>query len=113
MGHLNLGKMDRQIQLQQHGPSRSPLGDEIKTWTTLASMWAEVIPVSGRQFMNATLEQPLSSKTTRFRIRYLAAARNDTKLRIVYDGQTYDVKHIAELGRREGLEIVAEAMGAT
>lgn len=113
MGHLNLGKMDRPIQLQQFAPNRSPLGDETKVWTTLASVWAEVIPVSGRQFMNATLEQPLSSKTARFRIRYLAAARNDTQLRVVYDGQIYDVKHIAELGRREGLEIVAEALGQT
>lgn len=112
MGALDLGKMDRQIQLQQQGGTRSPLGDEVKAWSTLANVWAEVIPVSGRQFMNATLEQPLSSKTLRLRVRYIAAARNDNKLRVLYDGQIYDVKHIAELGRREGLEIVAEAMGA-
>lgn len=108
---MRAGELDHKITLQQISVTRSALGDEIKTWATLATPWAKVIPVSGREFANATAEARFSGKVNRFRIRYLAAARKDTALRVLYDGDTYDIKHIAEIGRRVGLELVGETMG--
>jgi SPP1 family predicted phage head-tail adaptor len=110
---MRLGPLDRKITLQHYTTTRSQLGDEVLSWATLATVWAQVLPVSGREFANATLEQKLTEKTQRFRIRWLASARKDTKLRIVYDGETYDVKHIAEIGRRVGLELVGVVLGAS
>lgn len=109
---MNAGELDRRITILQLTVTRSGLGDEVKSRSTLATVWAKVLPVSGREFANATVEQLLTEKTLRFRIRYLASARNDTKLQIVYDGQTYDVKHIAEIGRRVGLELVGVVLGS-
>lgn len=110
---MRAGELDRKITIQQLAVTRSPLGDEVKAWSTLASVWAKVMPVSGREFANATVEQRLTEKTLRFRIRYLASARKDTKLQIVYDSETFDVKHIAEIGRRVGLELVGVVTGPT
>jgi SPP1 family predicted phage head-tail adaptor len=111
---MRAGQLDRKITIQHYTTTRSPLGDEVLSWVNLVPpVWAQVLPVSGREFANATLEQKLTEKTQRFRIRWLASARKDTKLRIVYDGETYDVKHIAEIGRRVGLELVGVVLGAS
>jgi SPP1 family predicted phage head-tail adaptor len=109
---MKLGDLDRKITLRPTTITRSPLGDEIKTPGTPVTVWAKVMPVSGREFANATVEQRLTEKTQRFRIRYLASIRNDTKLQVVYDGQTYDVKHIAEVGRRVALDLVCVVLGS-
>jgi len=108
---MRSGELDRKITIQQKTESRTPLGGVTESWATLAAVWAKVIPLSGREYFNATAEQRVASKLTRFRIRYLAAARKDTQLRVLYDSETYDIKHIAEIGRHEALELVGEAVG--
>lgn len=108
---MRAGRMDRLITIEQKTPERTPLGDVTETWGTLATVWAEVVPTSGREYFSAQSEQRVASKLTRFRIRYLAAAAQDTQLRVLYDSQTYDIQHIAEIGRRVGLDLVGEAVG--
>lgn len=110
---MKLGRLDRRITLQQKTVSRTALGDESESWATLAAVWAEVVPTSGREYFNAQAQQLVGSKLTRFRIRYLASARKDTELRVLYDSETYDIKHIAEFGRRVGLDLVGEAVKQT
>lgn len=108
---MRAGRMDRRITIQQSDSTRTALGDPNGSWTTLASVWAEVVPTSGREYTNGAAEQRVASRVTRFRIRYLAAAAADTQLRVLYNGQTYDIQHIAEIGRRQGLDLVGEAVG--
>jgi SPP1 family predicted phage head-tail adaptor len=109
-----LGKLDRWITIQSKTVSRTALGDPTETWGTLASVWAEVQPLSGREYFDGQASQRVSSKACRFRIRYLAAVSKDTQLRVLHDdGLTYDIKNIAELGRRDGLELTGEALAQT
>ena len=105
---MKLGQLDRRITIQQKTVSRTALGDESESWSHLATVWAKVVPTSGREYFNAQAQQLVGNKTTVFRIRYLASARKDTELRVVYDGENYDIKHIAELGRNVGLDLVGE-----
>lgn len=107
---MRLGKLDRRITIQQKTVSRTALGDESESWATLAAVWAEVVPTSGREYFNAQSQQMTGSKYTRFRIRYLASASKDTELRVLYDDETYDIKHIAEVGRRVALDLVGESI---
>lgn len=57
------------------------------TWTTLATVWAAVEPLSGREYIAAQQEQVEVS--TRIRIRY----RRDVTafMRVVIEGHTYEV----------------------
>lgn len=78
------------------------------TWNTLATVWASVVPVSDGERMRAG--ETLGSKQSRFTIRYSSTVANvDPKDRIVFDGKTYDVNGVKEVGRREYLEITATA----
>jgi SPP1 family predicted phage head-tail adaptor len=110
---LKIGGLDRKITIQQKTVSRTALGDETEAWGTLASVWAKVIPMSGREYFNGQSVQRTSSKFSRFQIRYLASVSQDTQLRVLYQGLTYDIQNIAEIGRKAGLELTGEALGQT
>ena len=54
-----------------------------------------------------TAEQIAAHVDTRFRIRWLPAITPQN--RIVFEGRAYDVQAVLELGRRDGLELLARA----
>lgn len=106
------GRMDRRITFQTFTESADGAGEPVKTWANLASnptVWAEVLPLAltnrggGMEVFDA--EQILGLADTRFRIRY----RSDitVEMRIVYASVNYDIESVSEIGRREGVDIVA------
>ena len=102
------GRMDRQITFEVNTPTPSATGQEVDAWAALASnatAWAEKVDLSGKEFFAA--RQINAEISAEFRIRY----RSDVtrKMRINYGGALYDIHHIAEMGRREGLRILASA----
>ena len=104
---MQIGRLDRLIVIEVDTPTRSASGEEKENWTTLATVWADVRPLRGREFFDAAAVQ--SEIDTKFRIRW----RSDltTAMRINYDGQLYDIHSIAELGRHSATEIMASAQG--
>jgi SPP1 family predicted phage head-tail adaptor len=106
MKPYNPGRMDRRITVQSFTTTQNAIGEPEKTWTALyTDISAEVAQVGGREYFSA--DQRVAEADCRFYIRY----RGDIteQMRIVYDGKTYDIKHIREIGRRERLEILAKA----
>ena len=101
---MNAGKMDRRITLQRKSSSQDSFGEAIDTWADISTVWAEVVPVSGNE--RFVSQQVIAEADTLFKIRYMSGL---TPLdRVVYDGRTYDVKGVIEIGRRrEGMQISA------
>ena len=99
---------DREIVIQVNAPTRNPYGEAGPSWSTFATVWAEVMPVSGREAMQGG--QILATADSRFRIRYLSGLK--LTHRISYESNTYDIVHIAEIGRRAGHEILAKMKAA-
>ena len=107
MGFLVAGRMDRRITLQSFTETPNAIGEPVKTWANLASvpdMWAEVTPLRGAELFAS--QQIAGEADTRFRVRY----RDDlgAEMRVVYEGANYDIQSILEIGREEGLEILAK-----
>lgn len=102
---MQVGKMDRRITLLRRTLTRNDLGEQVATYAEYATVWAEKRDVSGREYLAS--QQIVAENTVRFFIRY----RDDVLLtdRIVCGDRTYDLTHVAEIGRRDGLEIVAFA----
>ena len=105
---LSAGKMDRKIVLQRFTETFDSYNESVKTWATLATRWASYEPISdGERFRASETAATLSA---RFVIRYSSAvATLNPKNRLTFDGTTYEILHVKELGRREGLEITAGA----
>jgi len=105
--------LDRRIDIQSATEVQDAVGELIETWANLdAGVPAEVMPLSGGEQFAAS--QHLASAVTRFRVRH----RTDLtrKMRVVYDSQNWDIKHLEEdhrFDRLQYLVITAELKPAT
>jgi len=109
---MRAGRLDRRIVIQRAISSADAFNQPVETFSTLATVWAEAIPVNDGERMKAG--QTLADKMIRFTIRYSSTVDNvDPRDRIVFDGRTYDIAGVKEIGRREGLEITATARAET
>lgn len=85
--------LDRLIDIQSVTETRDEFGDPVETWADFdTNVPAEYLPVSGAEQFQS--QQHLATATARFRIRY----RTDLtrKMRIVFDGDTWNVQHFEE-----------------
>ena len=109
---MDAGRLDRRIVIQRATTSADAFNQPLETFAALATVWAAAVPVSDGERMKAG--QTLAGKMTRFTIRYSSEVADvDPRDRIVFDGRTYDIAGVKELGRREGLEITATARAET
>ena len=108
-GNMPAGKRDRRITIQRATITQDPgSGENVETWGTLATVWAEKADVSDRERLAAGEVQ--AELTTRFRILYSdTVADVGPTDRVMYAGRTYNIEAVREIGFREGLEISASA----
>lgn len=103
---IRAGKLDRAITLQRKSETVSDSGGVVTAWTDIATVRAEVVQQSASEFLTGYGEA--EAGTAIFRIRYLADIT--TADQIMFDGTNYNIKEIAEIGRRRGLELRAVAV---
>lgn len=88
------------------------LNEQVATWSTIATVWASANPVSDGERLRAG--ETIADRMVRFQIRYSPdVADVDPRDQVVFDGRTYDISGVKEIGRREGLEITGTARGET
>ncbi len=108
---MRSGEMDRRVQVQEASVARGPSGEEMLTWSTVRTVAAKVErgggsrPGTGGESEAAQEEKGLQRITVT--CRWFSGA--STKQRLVFEGRDWDIQSTAEIGRREGLEITAEA----
>jgi len=106
---MQIGRLDRQITIQENTPTRSGTGAEKESWGTIGTDGtprANVRSVAGGETFRGA--QIVAEATKVFLVRH----RTDltTKMRISYESEAYDIHKIDELGRGEGLIIQASAV---
>ena len=100
--------MDRRATILVRSLSQNGYGEQIETFATVDTVWAQKVELSGQEVLAA--QQVSAEVTTIFRIRW----RSDVTAtcRLLVDGVTYMIAYIAELGRRERLELTCKAVAA-
>lgn len=101
---MKAGKLDRRVQIKVKTSTRDSYGAEILTYSVLATVWAEVVPISGREYFAAA--QFIPEATLKIRMRFREDF-DETAL-ISYDGVDYNILYIAEIGRADGLEVLVK-----
>jgi SPP1 family predicted phage head-tail adaptor len=98
------GKLDRQIKLLHETTEYNEMNEPIQVWEQVATMWANV--------QHKTVEEIIAGQAVRAvkQTRFLVRWRTDIneKDRIEHDGLQYLITGLAEMGRREMLEITTE-----
>jgi SPP1 family predicted phage head-tail adaptor len=96
--------LDRRIEILGPVSEQNDLGEVQSTDALLATVSAQVIPIGGRETFMAS--QMVPEAVFKIRIRYRSAISPLNKVR--FEGTTYDVAHVAEIGRRQGLELLVK-----
>lgn len=99
--------LDRRLEIQRKTVTQSSSGEPVETWATLATVWAQKLPDRGQE-RHAT-RQLVGSAVMMFRTRYRADLALTVQDRLVFDGKTWDIHDIREIGRRVFTEIDATA----
>lgn len=102
---LQAGKFDRLITIEQRSASKNASGEDDYTWSTYASVWASKRDKSGTEYWES--DQENAEVITEFIIRYNSGVK--AEMRISYDSKVYDIVEILEIGRTEGMKIMAKA----
>lgn len=118
---MRAGRLDRSITIQRKSVTTSDSGEPTETWSTLVGRRAAGYrPLKAEE--RFTGEQLVGQEQVEFRIRWSADVAGLSQLdRIVYPALSedspedepetraiYDVLAVSEIGRREGLAIIAQ-----
>ena len=84
---MNIGKLNRRVEILQFFKDRDEYGGEIGEWKTVAKVWAAISPVSGTEQMFA--QQVTAEAVVKITIRYLPWL--DVMHRIRYGERLFEI----------------------
>jgi SPP1 family predicted phage head-tail adaptor len=107
MRQLHAGNLRYRLTLQQSTESRSKTGATTEAWSDLATVSAEKMDLSGREYDAESLV------STRFRIGYRADLDINAKMRCICNGKTYSLASppLDPDGKRRELILMCKAVG--
>ena len=110
---LSAGTLRKRITLQQQSPSVDTYGQQVSSWTDVATVWASIEPSVGRELMAAqavSLEQP-TTITIRWQPLF-ASPKAVAAMRVVYNGRIFNLHSVEnEAERNVLLTLVASEAG--
>jgi SPP1 family predicted phage head-tail adaptor len=93
---MQAGNLRHRVELQRVAVALDSHGDSVETWSTLATVWASIEPLSGREFLQAS--STTSDVTVRIKIRGGVALT--PKDRVKYGDRLFDIRHVIDWGGR-------------
>lgn len=100
--------LDRKIRIERNTPVQNDYGQMDDNWAEMVTLHASWRRALARETIASSEVSATASDV--FEIRYSRAwADVGPRDRIVYDGRTYDIQSVAEIGRRQGFRIGAMA----
>lgn len=103
------GQLRHRVTLQSKVTTRDANGAPIVAWQDVATVWAMVLPASGREFVAAQAAQ--SEVTGKIVIRYRADV--DATMRVVHDSKNFNIVAVlpdADSGREHLTLMVTEGV---
>lgn len=105
---MQAGKLDRRITIQRASVTKDEYNNDVPTWEDVATVWAAYEPIRDGERFRAG--ERAAEASARFQIRYSSQVSDVTgKDRLIFNGQTYEITHTKEVGRRVGIELTTVA----
>ena len=96
------GQLDRRITIQTFSETTDAFGQEVKSFTTLANVWAKVVEKVGNEGENGDMIS--ATKRVDFFIRYRSDINE--QMRIVYNNETYKIHAIQLADARKAFQMI-------
>lgn len=92
---MHAGQLDQKIQIEQASQVTDELGQDARTWTAVATVWAKVMETPGREFLKGDYQ---AEEKAAFVIRWRAI---DSTYRVQWAGRVWKIVSVTGT-RREG-----------
>ncbi len=96
------GQLDRRITIQSFGTTTDDFGEVVKSFTTLANVWAKVEEKRGDEGEDGN--QLVATKRVEFFIRYRSDINE--QMRITYNNETYKIHAIQSADARKAYQMI-------
>lgn len=97
---MRAGMLRHRVTLQRFQQGQDAYGGPVETWEDVATVWASLEAMSGREFFAS--QQAQSEVTQRIRIRYRPDVTAD--MRVIHNGKVFNI--VAPLPDNRGRELV-------
>lgn len=102
---MGAGKYNHQVYLQAPAKTFDSEGQEVITWTTVGTVWAEILPLTGREYFQAKAAN--SELTHEIHIRYRRNLK--TIWRVLYGTRALEILSVADVEEKhEELELLCK-----
>ena len=98
---MRAGALDRRVTIQTSTETQDNTGAVVIIWSTFATIWGNRRDTTGRERVLAGAETAIADCV--WRIRWLADL--EAKMRLLEGDDVWDIVAVAELGRREWLDL--------
>lgn len=100
---IQAGRLRHRVTIQSRTEARDSVGQPIATWADVATVWADIRDVSGREYLTAGADR--AEVSTKIVIRHRTDV--DATCRVVHGSDTYDVRASLDPdGRRRMLQLM-------
>ncbi|MGQ5524258.1 phage head closure protein [Chitinimonas sp. PSY-7] len=106
---MQIGKMDTRVTVRSPIYSRGEFGDAITDWINGPIGWASVQDIRGKEYFEQRSSGSVNITTHRVFMRWRSDVTVKTRL-LLPDGRALNVKEVLQIGRKEGLELMCEAL---
>ena len=108
---MRIGKSDRRITVERYTTSTNAYGERVQTWSTLLTVWAELMKIEGTT-ERITTDQDMPVQRVRFKIRSSSDSRGiKADDRVLYNSKYYNIQGIEEVGRQDQLVLLCQITG--
>ncbi len=84
---MRAGDLRNRVKIQSKSVTRNTFGEEVVSWVDVATVWAAIEPLSGREFLAA---QAVNAElTVRIRIRYRTGI--DSSMRVLFGTRVFEI----------------------
>ena len=94
---MKAGQLRERVTIKSKSVAQNTYGEEVITWVDVATVWAAVEPLRGREFMEG--KQITAEVSTKIRIRYRSGITPE--MRAVFGSMVYDIQSIIHIEERE------------
>jgi len=106
---MRIGQSDRRITVQRYTTSTNAYGERIQTWSTLITVWAELMKTGEGMTEKITGDQDMPVQRLRFKIRSSSDSRGiKADDRVLYNSKYYNIQGIEEIGRNDQLVLLCQ-----
>lgn len=89
---MEIGRLNHRITVQQRTTAQDSYGQELTTWTDVATVWANVKPIGGREKLRAMAVESMLTHTVlvRYRAEFTPPKTMDAR-RIMYGSRIFNI----------------------